>query len=114
MLLTAVLIEALVLLFATVTIALLKPEWLRTTGVTLCRLSDAISAARESFKRPATPARKPVSSPQFNPLLEEDVVSALVNLGTNKTTAKAAARKALETETNDFEAAFVMALKYAR
>lgn len=107
---------------AFLSVAILKPEWLRTIGGILCRLSDAMIAARECFHQSeppkrTTPARARVTV-QVIPIptdpIYEDVRSALVNLGTSPTLAGTATRKALINPTaRDFETVFKSALQLA-
>jgi hypothetical protein len=103
------LLQCIALILGAAWLIICRPYWLRHCGNGLVRLADASIAAHESFR--GTTARKLTPDASDNNPLRSDVISALVNLGTPKARAKAAAEKAHGT---DFESAFRDALQYAR
>ena len=95
------LLQFILITAAFLAVAILKPEWLRTIGGILCRLSDAMIAAREAFHQSEAPKRtapaRPHVTAQVIPVptdpIYEDVRSALVNLGTPATLAGTRTRR---------------------
>ena len=99
---------------------MVSPKALRTIGVTLIKLSESMQMARMYFygksprtKHPKTPAPIAPAATLRDPLFE-DVLSALVNLGTPAAAARRATEQVLSAGRRDFETAFKMALQYAR
>lgn len=103
-----------------VAIAWTRPRLLVSIASILCRIADASAAARSAFNQ--TPElQQPTRTRATNtdqPFLSE-VTSALVNLGTTPTAAKAATRKAimspeLSPAEHNFDSIFKLALQFAR
>jgi hypothetical protein len=92
-----------------------RPSWLRFIGQQLVRIADAMEAAGQSYSAPR-PKPKPALTPEViaDPL-KQDLVSALVNLGTPKRAAETAATSAIgKASGKDFDSVFLVALQIAR
>lgn len=100
---TFALIQFITVTVAFLAVAIFRPQWLRTIGGILCRLSDAMIAARETFHQSeapkrTTPARKP--TPPTSEVIEiptptqQDVIKALVAQGAPKRKAEQSVKAA--------------------
>lgn len=106
--------ELVVVILSAGWIAITHPQWVKSIGEWLIRLSEAMEAGKQAYKQKPG-ARKALVPEVITDPLQQDVISALVNLGTAKKKAETAAVSAIgKVSVKDFDSVFVIALQIAR